>query len=92
MPRGGPAPHEGEHLDLAEEIERRGGFVHEQHLRLPDQRLRDGDELALMQGFLAADAPATSADDSRGPGAEALNVWERMAQVLLMSNEFAFVD
>jgi hypothetical protein len=60
-------------------------------------RVPAGDELALMQGFLAADLPdsetVANPDPSvGGPGAEALSNWERMAQVLLMSNEFAFVD
>ena len=28
----------------------------------------------------------------RGPPAEPLNVWERLAQTLMMTNEFAFID
>jgi hypothetical protein len=33
-----------------------------------------------------------SATDFRGPAPEPLDPWQRLAQVLLMSNEFAFVD
>jgi hypothetical protein len=34
----------------------------------------------------------SSKDDFRGPPADALDPWTRLAQVLLMSNEFMFVD
>ncbi len=34
----------------------------------------------------------TSATDFRGPGPEPLGRWERLAQALLMTNEFAFID
>ncbi|HZU39355.1 MAG TPA: PSD1 and planctomycete cytochrome C domain-containing protein, partial [Gemmataceae bacterium] len=47
-------------------------------------RVPDADELALAQGFLH-DA------DTKMPG-DRLTPWERYAQVLLLSNEFAFVD
>ncbi len=34
----------------------------------------------------------SAADDFTGPQTEPLTAWERLAQVLLMTNEFAFVD
>jgi hypothetical protein len=39
-----------------------------------------------------ADKEWSASADFRGPAAQPLSVWERYAQVLLESNEFAFVD
>jgi hypothetical protein len=44
------------------------------------------DEHALAECYLTADSPAT------GDGASYLSRWEEYVQVLLLSNEFMFVD
>ncbi len=48
------------------------------------------DELKLAEDFLTS-ADAT-ADAEKASGKEKLNPWERLAQALLMTNEFVTVD
>lgn len=55
--------------------------------RLAFQRDPDPEELELGVRFIEKQPPAASES-----GADALNSWEKYAQVLLMSNELVFVD
>jgi hypothetical protein len=61
----------------ATKLEERVGWMYQ----LAFGRSPDADELALAQKFLSAKASASK-----------LTPWEEYAQVLLLSNEFAFVD
>ncbi len=47
------------------------------------------DEIALAIQFVAAADASTKAGK---PGGQSLSGWEQLAQVLLMTNEFMFVD
>jgi hypothetical protein len=81
-----------------------GGFIHEfakalvartnadspekqakQMYRLAYNRLPDADELNLALAFLTQ-------DENGKPRRPTTQIWQEFAQVLLMSNEFAFVD
>ena len=61
-------------------------------------RLPDPDELALATAFIRRDSAADSASSSAWRVMQALKgdpplaLWEQLAQVLLLTNEFMFVD
>ena len=50
----------------------------------------DSDELKLAEGFL--ESADNNADSDKDKGKDKLNGWERLAQALLMTNEFVTVD
>ena len=54
----------------------------------------DSDQFVWAPGVAMADGRWAAADGfpATGPGPDYLQPWEQYAQVLLLSNEFAFVD
>ncbi|MNT91387.1 hypothetical protein D3C72_2324750 [compost metagenome] len=62
---GGERAHEMQHLDLAEQVERRGRLVHQQHVGLADQRLGDRHQLALAAREFAEIAEGEVGDAQR---------------------------
>ncbi len=58
--------------------------------RLLYGRGAETEEVSLGRRFLAA--AATQDKEKLEPSAKPLTAWEKYAQVLLLSNEFAFVD
>ncbi len=64
----------------------------EQLYRLAFSRLPSDQELALGLEFLAAEQTDAQAGAAQATGDSALSGWERYVQVVLLSNEFIYVD
>ncbi len=54
-------------------------------------RVATPEEVSLSREFIEAGLASTSADPAAG-GSQSMNVWEKFGQVLVLSNEFMFVD
>jgi hypothetical protein len=58
------------------------------HIAIQENKVSEDDALASGKSFKAWD----STKDFTGPATTQLSVWEQLAQVLLLSNEFIFVE
>ncbi len=78
----------GDTIDFVVDV--RDGLNSDQHLWAPKIRVVDGDAFAVAGSTPVSDWDAVR--DFSGPMTERLKPWEQLAQVLLMANEFLFID